>query len=222
MAEITQNEAKIARELGLREGNPQAVMSLFACYCNGNEGYEENKELALKYLHYAARLCHPDALQMLIELYSGKSFAGLKIEKNINEKVKYLKMLAFVDRVIDLNSLNGGKDIQKYYDYEWNAYAELGRLYIMEDSLNARELGYAISLKLAEENNMTEALFTLGYYWYYIMGEYNYETSLCYFERALNNDNSFWAKQAMDFYNAIAQYANENFRGPNGQIQYYE
>lgn len=222
MAEITQNQAKILRELGLLEGNPTSAMSLFACYCNGLNGYEEDKELALKYLHYAARLCHPEALNILADLYGGKSFAGLKLEKNINEKVKYLKMLAYAENVIDFNSLNEGKDNQTFYDYEWNAYAELGRLYVMEDSLNARPLGYAISLKLAEENNMTEALFTLGYYWFYIMGERNYETSLYYFERALNNDNSFWAQQAMKFYNEIAQFANENYRGPNGQIQYYE
>ncbi len=222
MPEMTQNQAKIARKLNLRKGDPQAAMSLFACYCNGTEGYEENKELALKYLHYAAELGQPDALKMLIDLYTGKKFAGLELTADINKKVRYLKILAFVDQVIDLNTINDGKDTQKFYNYEWEAYAELGRLYVMEDSLNSRALGYAISLKLAEENNMTEALFTLGYYWFYIMGENNYETSLAYFERALNNDNSFWANQAMKYYNNIAQYANQEFRGPNGQIQYYE
>lgn len=222
MPELTQNQAKIARELNLRKGDPQAAMSLFACYCNGTQGYEENKEIAIKYLHYAAELCHPEALQMLVDLYTGKSFAGLKLNPDINKKIKYLKMLAFVDHVIDFNSLNGGKDTQKFYNYEWNAFAELGRLYVMEESLNSRYLGYAISLKLAEVDNMTESLFTLGYYWFYIMGEKYYETSLSYFERALNNDNSFWANQAMKYYNNIAQYANKEFRGPNGQIQYYE
>jgi hypothetical protein len=92
----------------------------------------------------------------------------------------------------------------------------------MNDELNSVELGHAISLKLSEENNMTESLFAMGYYWYYRMGTRYYEQALQYFERAINNDDSFWANQAIRYYNSVAQYANENSRGPNGQIQYYQ
>lgn len=226
MPEITQSEAKIARTLNLRQGDPKAAMSLFSCYCSGLEGYEENKELAIKYLHIAAELCHPDALKFLIELYTGKKILGLELAPDVNKKVKYLKMLAFVDQVIDFNSINGGKDAQKYYEYELEAYAELGRIYVMDESFNSRELGYAISLKLAEDNNITESLFTLGYYWYWLeeknMEHYYYERSLSYFERALNNDNSFWAKKALQAYNEVARFANEYCRGPEFQIPYYE
>ena len=117
---------------------------------------------------------------------------------------------------------NANSNFKKYYDYEWQAYATLGRLFIMNDELNNIELGHAISLKLSEENNMTESLFAMGYYWYYRMGTQYYEQALPYFERALNNDNSFWAEQALRYYNGVAQYANEEYRGPNGQIQYYQ
>ena len=222
MAQLTQEESKIARKLAITRGDPDAAMSLFACYVSGSEGYQENLELASKYLHDAAGLCHPEALKIISDLYAGGHFGKLKLQANVHKQVKYLRMLCFVDRVIDLSTIRNGQDTQKYYDYEWQAYATLGRLFIMNDELNNIELGHAISLKLSEENNMTESLFAMGYYWYYRMGTQYYEQALPYFERALNNDNSFWAKQALRYYNGVAQYANEEYRGPNGQIQYYQ
>ena len=92
----------------------------------------------------------------------------------------------------------------------------------MEESLNELELGHAISLKLAEENRITESLFAMGYYWYYRIGEHEYAKSLSYFERALNNDHTYWGNEALRQYNAIAKYVNETYLDADNQIPLYK
>jgi len=221
LALSTQEETKIARMLGIRRGDANAAMSLFACYVGATEGYEEDLMLASKYLHYAARLCHPEALHIIADLYGGGHFGKLQLQPNLEERVKYLRMLCFVDRVIDLNTIRNGQDTEKYYNYEWQAYATLGRLYIMEDSLNQLELGHAISLKLAEENNMTESLFAMGWYTYYKTQRWTYDVVLGYFERALNSGSSYWADQALRYYNGIAEEANSNINDESLHYPYY-
>lgn len=223
MEQLTQNQAKIARKLNLRRGDSVAAMSLCVCYASGSQGYEKNLKLAWKYLQYAARLCNPDALEVITDLYDGGNFSGLTVTPNLNERVKYLRMLCFADKIINFKELSDDKEkIERYYASQQEAYITLGRLYIMEDSLNELELGHAISLKLAEENHVTESLFAMEYYWYYKVGEHEYAKSLSYFERALNNDRTYWANEALRYYNTIAKYVNEEYLGPDDQIPLYK
>lgn len=209
MPDITQNEKRIIRTFSVKCGNSGSAMANFIGYLNGSEGYVEDLELASEYLHYAANLGHPEALCIISNLYGGGNYGKLRLKPNLNEQIKYLRMLYRIDQIVDLDEINGGRDKEKYHSYQWHAYAAIGRIYIMNEVLNNQNLGYAISLKLSEENNMTESLFAMGY-WYYISGEKYYETAMSYFKRAFDNDNSYWAQQSVDYYNSIVDYLNDD------------
>lgn len=221
MMEFTQDEVKVARTLGLRSGDVKAAMSLFACYIDGREGYEKDVDKAFKYLEYAANLGHPEALHIITQLYGGRNWFDIPKKTNLNMYVKYLKILYVVDKIVDFNLFNK-EEKENFSAYQWEAYATLGRLYIMEESLNSLSLGYAISLKLTEEYNMTESLFAMGWYYYYKVSKINYKIILRYFERALNNDNSFWAKKALQCYNSIAEEVNQGINDEKYKIPYYK
>ena len=75
---------------------------------------------------------------------------------------------------------------------------------------------------LSEEYNMTESLFAMGWYYYYKVSKINYKIILRYFERALNNDNSFWAKKALQCYNSIAEEINQGINDEKYKIPYYK
>ena len=184
----------------LRGGNSTAALMLGMCYVSGSEGYKKDLDLGLKYLKVAAELCHPEALHIMTQLLDGGKYGDLKIKENLSEHIRYLRMLCGATRVVDFNSLNNGKDTQKFERYAWQAYATLGRLYVLLDTLNNLSLGLAMSHRGADVGHMTESYFALGMYYGSIE---QYETSCMYLEAAANNDNSYWANEARKLYNKV-------------------
>lgn len=242
MSEITLNQQQKEAEKKLLEqkmyqGDAMAAFRLFSGYALGSdEHFEKNPEKAMLYLEYSADLGFPHALDFMTAIYSGNEIYGIKKEKDVNMQVKYLRHLVVADKLYDYNNVDA-EEREKFYQMQWDAYAKLGRLYITEDTLYAQDsyLGYAISIKLAEEHGCTESMYALGRYYrdrgntvYYssqtlINKRDIWGTALYYYERALNNDNSKFANAAMNEYNSLAQYINErDGRSDETAIPYYK
>ena len=217
------------------QGDAMAAFRLFSRYVSGNdEHFEKNTEKAMFYLECSADLCFPHALDLMTALYSGNEIYGLKMKPNLEMLVRYLQRLVVADKLYNYNNVTVDER-EKFYKLQWSAYAKLGRLYITDDTLYAQNpyLGYAISLKLAEEHGYTESMYALGRYYRDREGNYYpsqtlmqkrdiWGMSLYYYERALNNDNSKFANAALNEYNNLAQYINErDGRSDEAAIPYY-
>ena len=223
-------------ELKTYQGDGEAAFRLFSGYVRGeDEGFPKDLDLALEYLKCSADLGFPQALDFMAELYLGNEFFGLKLNDDILMSVHYLKRLVISERLYDYNKLNASER-EKMYRAGWEAYAKLGRLYITEDVLYNTDnyIGYAISLKLAEERGITQSMYALGRYYrdrgnnvYYpsqtLMNKRNvWGMALYYYELAINNDNSKFAQAAMSEYNELARYINETEgRTDETAIPYY-
>lgn len=237
---LTSQQKKAAKELleqKVYQGDAIAAFRLFSGYVQGNdENFEKNPEKAMTYLQYSADLGFPHALDFMATLYSGTEIKGLKKEPNLEMHINYLQRLVISESIYDYNNVDADER-EKFYQMQWDAYAKLGRLYITDDTLYERDsyLGYAISLKLAEERGCTESMYALGRYYRDRGSNVHYPSqtlmkkrdvwgmALYYYERAINNDNSKFASAAMSEYNHLAQYINErDGRSDETAIPYYQ
>ncbi len=218
-------------------GDALSAFKMFLGYAlndKENKCYHDDPQLAFTYLQYAADLGFPYALDEIAALYAGKKFRELKKEPDLEMQVTYLKRLVIADKIYDYNQVDEPMR-EKFYKLQWDAYSKLGRLYITEDKLFAKDpyLGYAISFKLTEERGCTESMYALGRYYRDRDGKYCpsqtlmkkrdvWGTALYFYEFAINNDNSQFSNAAMNEYNHLAQYINErDGRTDENAIQYY-
>lgn len=230
---------KRLHEINTYKGDGEAAFRLFSGYTQGeDEGFQKDLNLAFHYLECSADLSYPHALDFMASLYMGIEICGLKKEPNLQLAVQYLKRLVVSDSVYDFNKVENDRR-EEFYRIQWDAYAKLGRLYITEDILYNTDnyLGYAISLRLAEGNGITQSMYALGRYYrdradnlgnlYYpsqtLMNKRDiFGMALYYYELAINNDNSRYAQAAMNEYNHLAQYINEHDgRNSENAIPYY-
>lgn len=235
---ISQDKKMIKKLLELKtyQGDGEAAFRLFSGYARGvDEGFQKDLNLAFHYLECSADLGFPHALNFMATLYAGIEIHGIKKQLDLKKRIHYLKRLTIASATYNLNNLPD-KERNEISELMWNAYATIGMLYIVEDELFKENnyLGYAISLKLAEEKGITQSMYALGRYYrdrgnnvYYpsatLMKQRDvWGMALYYYELAINNDNSRYAQAAMNEYNDLARYINErDGRTQETAIPYY-
>lgn len=211
---------KTARLVVLYEGNPSAAISLYKCYAKGSNGYEKDLTLAYKYLVQAARLGEPSALYDMIRLCIGEEVDGIKIEENIELAVKYAHMLTYIDEIVDFSKFSQYRDKQNYIEtYKLEGQAWLGWMYICNEWLNNRHLGFILSLDIAENYHLPKSLYALG--WWYYKIESHADEALVWLRRCGTNDSGYWGRISAELYNEIAEEENR-WREGNNQIPYFD
>lgn len=221
------DEEILSRKLGFFEGQPESAFSLFSCYLQGALGCEKNTELAFHYLKYAADLCHPAALGVIYKIYLGAEVFGIKQSKNVQLAEKYLRMLCFVDQVVNVQEIDGYKENVIRQDM-CKAYSRLGLLYMQEESLGKRWLGHMISLDLAENNCIPMSYYAMGWWFAFVeeKSEVNYLNGLKWLESCIRicldteKDKDVQAS-AVKLYNSMAEIINTQWRyNCDNQITY--
>ena len=239
MEQLTEKQKKQYKEALLRktyQGDAIAAFNVFGGYNQGKDGFEKDVDKSFEYLKISADLGFPQALDAMKSIYGGTDILGIKKEQDLKKYINYLEMLSISDQIFDYNSVKDEKWRNKFYTMEWEAYAELGRLYITIPQLYAQDnrRGFTISLYVAEKRGLAESLYALGYYFdCYRPPQYtpsetllkkrgNLGMALYYYERAINTDNSRYANLAFDAYNQLAEYINvEECRTEENMIPYY-
>lgn len=221
------NKDILSRKIGLFKGKTASAFSLCSCYLQGSFGCEKDMELAFQYLKYAADLCHPIALNVIYKIYLGTEVFGIKQSKNIQLAEKYLRMLCFVDQVVNVQEIDGYKEEQVGQDM-CEAYSRLGLLYMQEESLGKRWLGHMISLDLAENHRMPMSHYAMGWWFAFVeeRNEANYLNGLKWLESCIRicldtgKDKDVQAS-AVKLYNGMAEIINTQWRyNCDNQIAY--
>ena len=198
-------------------GDAFSAFRLFTNYLKGTNGFRKDPDKAFEYLKISSDLGYPHAINLLKLLYSGNDLYGLKIERDLRKRIECLEKLSVADQLFDFSTVTE-EERNEFYQMEWNALAELGRLYILDSTLYEEDnyKGYCLSLYVAGQKGTPESLCMLGYYFDC------YRTALYYYECAINTDNSKYANLALEQYNRLAEQINvSEGRTEENMIPYY-
>ena len=216
-------------------GDAFSAFRLFTNYLKGTNGFRKDPDKAFEYLKISSDLGYPHAINLLKLLYSGNDLYGLKIERYLRKRIECLEKLSVADQLFDFSTVTE-EERNEFYQMEWNALAELGRLYILDSTLYEEDnyKGYCLSLYVAGQKGTPESLCMLGYYFdCYRPPQYvpsntllkkrgNLGTALYYYECAINTDNSKYANLALEQYNRLAEQINvSEGRTEENMIPYY-
>lgn len=222
---MTENK-KMVSFTDIYNGDSEVALGVFNHHIQKTEN--QNLDEAFQYLVYAANLGHPVALNFIWRIYAGKEVCGIKQKKNLQSAEKYLRMLSCIDRIIDISALKciSIEEVQKYMV---DAQSQLGFLYIREESLGHKHMGYIMSLNLALNYNVPLSLYAMGWWYVYAFDderwtaytERNYKEAMKWLRSCIDTQDEKYIYEAAEFYNVVAGRWNAN-HGSNAQVQLYD